>query len=97
MRHLFIPVLLLSIFLYSCSRKTQPAETVTTETTTVKKPVKKVTTVPKVITVNDKAATRSVDGRYYYDLDGRRYWRNKRDGKYYLFHKSMFNNPDFQP
>jgi hypothetical protein len=67
----------------------------TAETAAVKKPVVK-TTVPKVIVVNDKAAKRSVDGRYYYDLDGRRYWRNNRDGKYYLFNKSMYDNPDFK-
>ncbi|MBK6380069.1 MAG: hypothetical protein IPF72_10235 [Chitinophagaceae bacterium] len=54
------------------------------------------TAVPKVIIVNDKIAKRSVDGRYYYDLEGRRYWRNNRDGKYYLFNKSMFDNPDFK-
>ncbi|MBL0201642.1 MAG: hypothetical protein IPP81_16305 [Chitinophagaceae bacterium] len=52
--------------------------------------------MPKVIIVNDKVAKRSVDGRYYYDLEGRRYWRNNRDGKYYLFNKSMFDNPDFK-
>lgn len=51
--------------------------------------------VPKVIVVDDRKARRSVDGRYYYDLGGRRYWRNKRDGKYYLFNKSMFGDPDF--
>jgi hypothetical protein len=49
-----------------------------------------------VITVNAAAAKRSVDGRYYYDLEGHRYWRNNRDGKYYLFNKSMFDNPDFK-
>jgi hypothetical protein len=52
--------------------------------------------VPKVIIVNDKYAKRSVDGRYYYDLEGHRYWRNNRDGKYYLFHKSMFDKEDFK-
>ena len=79
-----------------CSKKTTPSTTVTTEPA---KPAKKATVktaVPKVITVNDKVAKRSVDGRYYYDLEGRRYWRNNRDGKYYLFHKSMFDNPDFK-
>lgn len=53
--------------------------------------------IPKVITVNDRAAHRSVDGRYYYDVDGHRYWRNKYDGKYYLFNKSMFSDDAFSP
>jgi hypothetical protein len=53
--------------------------------------------IPEVITVNDKVAQRSIDGRYYYDVDGHRYWRNKYNGKYYLFNKSMFKNPAFQP
>lgn len=51
---------------------------------------------PKVITVNDSAAIKSVDGRLYYDVMGHRYWRNNKDGKYYLFNKSMYNNDDFQ-
>lgn len=63
--------------------------------TAVKPKVKEA--VPKVIIVNDKVAKRSVDGRYYYDFEGHRYWRNKKDGKYYIFHKSMFNDPAFQP
>lgn len=52
---------------------------------------------PKSIYVNDAAATKSVDGRMYYDVEGHRYWKNFRDGKYYLFNKSMYNNPDFTP
>ena len=68
----------------------RPAETLTVKKATVK------TAVPKVIIVNDSVAKRSVDGRYYYDLEGRRYWRNNRDGKYYLFNKSMYDNPDFK-
>ncbi len=55
------------------------------------------TAVPQVITVNDVAAKKTVDGRLYYDLNGKRYWRSKRDGKYYLYNKSMYNNPDFKP
>lgn len=51
---------------------------------------------PKVISVNDDAARKSVDGRLYYDVMGHRYWRNNKDGKYYLFNKSMYNDPDFQ-
>jgi hypothetical protein len=83
-----------------CSKKTYPATVETINTTApVAKPAKKATlktAVPKIITVNDKVAKRSVDGRYYYDLEGHRYWRNNRDGKYYLFHKSMFDDPDFK-
>ena len=52
---------------------------------------------PKVITVNDGAASKSVDGRLFYDVLGHRYWKNYNDGKYYLFDKSMYNNPDFKP
>jgi hypothetical protein len=83
-----------------CSRKTHP-ETISTNTakTPAVKPAKRVTVktaVPKVIVVNDKVAQKSLDGRYYYDLEGHRYWRNNRDGRYYLFNKSMFDNPDFK-
>lgn len=52
---------------------------------------------PKVITVNDEAASKSVDGRLFYDVLGHRYWKNYSDGKYYLFDKSMYSNPDFKP
>lgn len=84
-----------------CSKKAHPSTASSTNTTTpaAVKPVKKATlktVVPKVIIVNDKVAKRSLDGRYYYDLEGHRYWRNNRDGKYYLFNKSMFDNPDFK-
>ena len=53
-------------------------------------------TVPKVITVNDKFASKSVDGRYYYDLQGHRYWRSNKDGKYYLFNKAMLTDDAFK-
>lgn len=52
---------------------------------------------PSVITVNDNAASKSVDGRLFYDVLGHRYWKNYKDGKYYLFDKSMYKNPDFTP
>ena len=52
--------------------------------------------VPKVIAVNDKYANKSVDGRYYYDLEGHRYWRSNKDGKYYLFNKSMQTDEAFK-
>ena len=66
---------------------------------TVKKAVvkkKPKITIPKVITVNDKAAKLSVDGRFYYDLQGHRYWRNNVDGKYYLYNKSMSTDPAYK-
>jgi hypothetical protein len=53
--------------------------------------------VPKVITVNDASAHKTVDGRYYYDLQGHRYWRNNKDGKYYLFNKTMYADAAFKP
>lgn len=52
--------------------------------------------IPNVIVVNDKFASKSVDGRYYYDLEGHRYWRSKKDGKYYLFNKSMLTDDAFK-
>jgi hypothetical protein len=52
--------------------------------------------IPKVIAVNDSAAHKSVDGRYYYDVLGHRYWRNNKDGKYYLFNKSMYTDDAFK-
>ena len=61
----------------------------------VVKPARK-ETIPQVIVVNDSAAHKSVDGRYYYDVMGHRYWRNNKDGKYYLFNKSMYKNDDFK-
>lgn len=91
--------------LYSCSKKNQPfqspGQTVVTESIAVlakKEAVraKPKMVIPKVIVVNDKVARKSVDGRYYYDLLGHRYWRNHTDGKYYLFHKSMFEDEAFQ-
>ena len=51
---------------------------------------------PNSITVNDVAAKKSTDGRHYYDVKGHRYWKNYKDGKYYLYNKSMYNNPDFK-
>lgn len=51
--------------------------------------------IPTVIAVNDNVAKKSVDGRLYYDLQGHRYWRSNKDGKYYLFNKSMQSDPAF--
>jgi len=58
---------------------------------------KKKDIIPPSIVVNDKAAKQAVDGRHYYDLLGNRYWKNYRDGKYYLFNQKMYDNPDFKP
>jgi hypothetical protein len=91
---LLIAAFLIIFTITGCSRKNHPAETATAPKTVRPKTVK--TAVPKVITVNDKYAKRSVDGRYYYDLEGRRYWRNNKDGKYYLFNKSMFEDEAFK-
>ncbi len=82
---------------FSCHKKTVPEKTTET-TTTVSKPVvkKKPAPVAKVISVSDNVAKKTLDGRYYYDLLGKRYWKNFKDGKYYLFNKTMYSNPDFK-
>ena len=105
----YIFIFLMPFLIYSCSRKAHPSKT-STETSskagtgnselpagtkTIAKPKAKAA-LPKVIVVNDSVAHKSVDGRLYYDVMGHRYWRNKKDGKYYLFNKSMYNNPDFK-
>ena len=89
----------------SCSHKAHPSKSSVVESPTaanpgvakktVKKPREKVA-LPPVISVNDSVAHKSVDGRLYYDVMGRRYWKNNRDGKYYIFNKSMYDNPDFK-
>ncbi len=106
-------VALMMVFLYSCSKKTQPSKstvlteekkdsivTITkTDSLVAKKPVVKRApkpSTPKVITVSDQAAKKSVDGRYYYDLQGHRYWKNNKDGKYYIYNKSMNTDPNFK-
>ena len=70
------------------------ADTVAVKKTVIKPTQKDI--IPKVIVVNDNVAHKSVDGRYYYDLLGHRYWRNNKDGKYYLFNKSMYNDDAFK-
>ena len=101
--NLAILALIAVLALTRCSKKIHPAQpdANTTENNTEmakKEPVKEKTklAIPKVITVNDNAAKKSVDGRYYYDLQGHRYWRNNVDGKYYLFNKSMFTDDAFK-
>lgn len=98
--------------LNSCHRKNYPSKSRTAESSTnvsgssapdsatVAKPAikrKPKVAIAKVITVNDAAAKKSVDGRLYYDVTGHRYWKNYKDGKYYLFNQGMYNDPDFQP
>jgi len=94
---------ILLLIISSCSKKHLP-QTSGTETHAIipdsasaKKPIVKRTAAPKVIVVNDKVAKKSVDGRLYYDLDGHRYWKNYKDGKYYLFSQSMYTDKAFQP
>ena len=98
-----VRVTLIMLFISSCSRKHVPENT-PTETNTKKpdsikviKAIAKRIGIPKVIVVNDAAAKKSTDGRLYYDLEGRRYWKNYNDGKYYLFNQSMYANSAFKP
>lgn len=106
-KYLWITILSVQVF-YSCSKKSHPAKTVNADVNTAKssdsiaakkaalKPTQK-DIIPKTIVVNDSAARKSVDGRLYYDLLGHRYWKNYKDGKYYLFNKSMYSNDAFKP
>ena len=108
-KHFYIFIFISASFLLGCSKKIHPT---TTGTPTVantnidsvavvaKKPVIKrkiKEPVPKIISVNDAIAKKTIDGRLYYDLDGHRYWRNNKDGKYYLFNKVMYNQVEFKP
>ena len=106
MKIVYYFLIILFFGLVSCSKKVVPESTKTpapTETVPkkvrVQAPPKTASTknITKVITVNDAAAKRDVDGRLYYDLDGHRYWKNYRTGKYYLFEKWMYDSKDFQP
>ena len=106
-RHICVGAFIIGSTLFSCSKKVHPVTTghavVTNDTvinTTAKKaPVKRKAkdAVPNVIAVNDASAHKTVDGRYYYDLQGHRYWRNNKDGKYYLFNKNMYADAAFKP
>jgi hypothetical protein len=89
-------ILLLLVMIVSCSKKHHPQ---TAENGMAMHPAKIKTRgpLPKVLTVDDKIAGRAVDGRLYFDLEGHRYWKNYKDGKYYMFSKSMYNNPAFKP
>ncbi len=90
-----------SVLVYSCSHKSHPSSSTNaiTNTETNSKPIvkkKPAPPLPKVISVNDNAARKSTDGRLYYDVMGHRYWKNYKNGKYYLFNKSMYNDPAFK-
>ena len=79
---------------------TDSVSTINTTKPAVKKrnfTTKKKDIIPPSIVVNDKAAKKAVDGRLYYDLLGNRYWKNYKDGKYYLFNQKMYDNPAFKP
>ena len=110
-RYLLAIAFLTAVTIYSCSKKNHPARTTLPEKNNTSAAVKKNDSllekntiakrkekviIPKVITVNDSAAHKSVDGRYYYDVMGHRYWRNNKDGKYYLFNKSMYTDDAFK-
>jgi len=104
--HFLIAAVGMLFMLSNCSRKTNPdgsssrsvyGSNNSTSTAAKPAPPKRIKTpVPKVIAVNDSAAKKTFDGRYYYDLEGHRYWRNNKDGKYYLFNKSMATDPAFK-
>ena len=108
-KYFYIFIFISIAFLCSCSKKIHPTITDTptvtnTNTDTVAVVAKKTITkrkikepVPKLISVNDAIAKKTVDGRLYYDLNGHRYWRNNKDGKYYLFNKAMYDQPEFKP
>ena len=110
-KHFYLFTFIFVSFLYSCSKKIIPTTTdtpaVSTANTNIdtvavlaKKVIKKrkiKEPIPKIISVNDAIAKKTVDGRLYYDLDGHRYWRNNKDGKYYLFNKAMYDEAEFKP
>jgi hypothetical protein len=92
------------LLLAACSRKHHPQITTNETNIEAAKPVivkplpAKVihSPVPKMLTIYG-GMQKSVDGRLYYDLEGRRYWKNYDDGKYYLFNKRMFTDAAFKP
>jgi hypothetical protein len=91
-------IVLSLILVFSCSKKHQPQTAVVkSENSVAKKKAALHGPLPKTLTVSDKVATRDVDGRLYYDVEGHRYWKNYVDGKYYMFNKGMYDNPAFKP
>ena len=104
--YLVTSLLFISLLIISCSKKNHPGRTPKNDSATVKSndslATKKVIkrrnyAVAKVIVVNDSVARKSLDGRLYYDLQGHRYWKNYKDGKYYLYNKAMYTNDAFKP
>src|ERR1035437_625943 len=103
-KYLFTFLFLITVLLYSCSKKHTPERTIQpSENNNVIIPnnndsvvVRKKDIIPNAIVVNDKAAKKAIDGRLYYDLLGHRYWKNYKDGKYYLFNQKMYDNPAFK-
>jgi len=104
--YIFTLSLFMLLLISSCSKKHHPGKTI--ENTSVSSNVDSLATkkiarpkrnyvAAKVIIVNDEVAHKSLDGRLYYDLQGHRYWKNYKDGKYYLYNKSMYNNDEFKP
>ena len=117
-----VAVCILVVAIFSCSKKTQPAQPAMSpnvsisnkktsdtafavskvDSSAIKKAAAKpkapktLSSIPKVIVVNDASAKKAVDGRLYYDMQGRRYWRSNKDGKYYLYNKSMHNDEAFK-
>ncbi len=102
-----IVIIILLVTCYSCSKKSVPATAsintstvITKDNSAIAAPVgkkKNILTIPKIISVNDAIAKKTLDGRYYYDLQGRRYWRNNKDGKYHLFNKVMYTDDAYKP
>ena len=104
-KYLTAVIIGLCIVLISCNKKQQPQSAVISSPNNTigsiekKIPVRRIpkTPVPKVIIVDDRTASKTIDGRLYYDLEGHRYWRNYNDGKYYLYNQSMYNDKAFKP
>ena len=106
-------ILLFAVVFSSCSKKTVPAKSTNSNVSIMmpsdsiankpavpvkpKVPVAVKTPTAKVIVVSDAGAKKTFDGRLYYDLEGKRYWKNYKDGKYYLYSKNMQGNPDYKP
>ena len=108
-KYFYILIFISVSFLFSCSKKNHSTTSgtstvantnidtvaVVAKKAVIKRKIKE--SVPKIISVNDAIAKKTVDGRLYYDLDGHRYWRNNKDGKYYLFNKAMYDQAEFKP
>lgn len=93
------------VVIIGCNKKQQPQnaivgssnnEPVVVEKKTPVRRIPKVATA-KVIIVDDRTASKTIDGRLYYDLEGHRYWKNYNDGKYYLYNRTMYADKAFKP